>query len=105
DVRETRAERDGTLHVSSRQGMKASYWFDPMATLSRSVVQDQLNREWMAGYADYRSLGAGRIFPYKRSNTVAIDGVAHIMDLEYKEVEIDVPQEFPFSIPSHYEKI
>ena len=38
-------------------------------------------------------------------NTIFIDGQPNVFDLEYSEMEIDTPQEFPFSIPSHYEKI
>jgi hypothetical protein len=96
---------DGALHVSDGNGLSATYWFDPGKTLARSVVQDPFHREWFSVYDDYREVGNGKRFPFRRSNSVTIEGVASIMDLEYKGVELDVPQELPFSIPSNYEKI
>jgi len=97
-------ESDGAMYVSDGNGMSARYWFDPSRTLSRSLVQDPFHREWFSGYDDYRSVN-GKRFPFRRSNSVTIDGVASIMDLEYRDVVLDEPQEFPFSIPSNYEKI
>jgi hypothetical protein len=69
------------------------------------MITDSLAREWLSDYSDYQKTNSGQAFPYKRSNTFIIDGVPNLFDLEYTEMQIDIPQEFPFSIPSHYEKI
>lgn len=86
-------------------GASALYWFDRNSTLTRSMIIDPYDREWSAGYGDYRGMGKGIAWPYLRSNTLVIDGEANVFDLEYSEIEIDAPQTFPFSIPSHYDKM
>jgi hypothetical protein len=98
-------EQDGSVMISSGNGMSARHWFDASSFLIRSLITDPLSREWSSVYGDYKRTNSGQSFPYKRSNTVVIDGESNIFDLEYNELVIDVPQEFPFSIPSHYEKI
>jgi hypothetical protein len=97
--------KDGSVNMHSATGMNASHWFDSSWRLVRSEVSDPLAREWLTAYADYRDTNRGQVFPYKRSNTLIIDGIANVFDLQYNDLEIDIPQEFPFSIPSHYEKI
>ncbi len=98
-------EKDGSVNLSSATGMNARHWFDASSHLVRSEVSDPLAREWLSAYADYRNTNLGLQFPYKRSNTLIIDGIPNVFDLQYNDLEIDIPQEFPFSIPSHYEKI
>jgi Domain of unknown function (DUF4292) len=98
-------EQDGSVMISSGNGMSARHWFDASSLLIRSLITDPLSREWSSVYGDYKRTNSGQSFPYRRSNTVVIDGESNIFDLEYNELVIDVPQEFPFSIPSHYEKI
>jgi hypothetical protein len=56
------------------------------------------------GIFEYQKADTGQEFPFRRSNVVLINGQANVFDLEYTSVELDVPQQFPFSIPSHYEK-
>lgn len=104
-IKNLHVELDGSVFLISSSGVNAQYWFDDSAVLSRSLVTDPLDREWSAMYADYKRTNSGQQFPYKRSNTLVIDGIPNIFNLEYNELVIDVPQEFPFSIPSHYEKI
>jgi hypothetical protein len=98
-------EDDGSVFLGSATGMNARHWFDASSLLIRSQITDPLDREWSAVYEDYQKTNSGQRFPYKRSNTLIIDGQPNIFNLEYTEMVIDVPQEFPFSIPSHYEKI
>lgn len=98
-------EPDGSVFIQSTTGMNAQHWFDASSLLIRSLITDPLAREWSSVYADYKKTNSGQRFPYSRSNTLVIDGQPNIFDLEYTEMTIDVPQEFPFSIPSHYEKI
>ncbi len=104
-IRRSLVETDGSLLLQAGNGMKAQHWLDRSSLLVRSLITDPLDREWSAVYADYKKTSAGHQLPYKRSNTLMIDGQPNIFDLQYSEMVLDVPQEFPFSIPSHYEKI
>ncbi len=97
--------QDGSVNIYSDTGMNARHWFDGSKHLIRSEISDPLAREWFTAYSDYRDTKFGMLFPYKRSNTLIIDGIPNVFDIEYSDLEIDIPQEFPFSIPSHYEKI
>ena len=104
-IKKTFVEPDGSLMVQSANGVYAQHWLDQSYLLIRSLITDPLDREWYAVYADYQRTNSGQRFPFKRSNTLVIDGQPNVFDLEYNEMTIDVPQQFPFSIPSHYEKI
>lgn len=104
-IKSSIVEPDGSLLIQSVSGMNARHWFDASSLLTRSLITDPLSREWTSIYSDYKRTNSGQSFPYKRSNTLIIDGKSNIFDLEYTDLVIDVPQEFPFSIPSHYEKI
>ena len=96
-------ESDGSIVVTGGEGVTAQHWFES-AMLSRSFITDANEHEWTAGFSNYQSAETGQNFPFVRTNTVMIDGKPTVFDLEYTSVVIDVPQEFPFSIPSHYEK-
>jgi hypothetical protein len=98
-------EQDGSVMLHSGNGMIARHWFDASSLLIRSLITDPLAREWFSIYADYKQTNSGQHFPYSRSNTIIIDGKPNIFDLKYNDLLINIPQEFPFSIPSHYEKI
>jgi hypothetical protein len=104
-IRMSEIEDDGSVFLQSVSGMNARHWFDASSLLIRSMITDPMAREWLSVYADYKRTNSGQAFPYKRSNTIIIDGQPNVFDLEYSEMAIDIPQEFPFSIPSHYEKI
>ena len=104
-LRITEIEEDGSVFLQSVSGMRARHWFDESSFLIKSMITDSLAREWLSNYSDYRKTNSGQAFPYQRSNTFIIDGIPNLFDLEYTEMQIDIPQEFPFSIPSHYEKI
>jgi hypothetical protein len=93
-----------SVHIDGREGTKAWYWFDEGGKLNRSMITDPYDRNWSAAYGDYRRVDRGD-WPFVRSNTLTIEGESSVFDLEYSEIEIDVPQTFPFSIPSHYEKM
>lgn len=100
---EIEKEDDGSIIVYGGTGVTAQHWFDANV-LSKSYITDATDHEWTAGYSEYQKAETGQQFPYKRSNVVLINGQANVFDLEYTSVELDVPQQFPFSIPSHYEK-
>ena len=98
-------ESDRSLYLESDSGVNARHWLDTASVLSQSIVTDQFEHEWAAGYGDYRPTNTGLVFPFRRTNTLVIEGESNLFDIEYSFIEIDVPQEFPFSIPSHYEKL
>jgi hypothetical protein len=100
---EIEEEDDGSIIVYGSAGVTAQHWFDANM-LSKSFITDDTDHEWTAEYSAYQKANTGQQFPYKRSNVVMINGQANVFDLEYSSVELDVPQQFPFSIPSHYEK-
>lgn len=83
--------------------VQGHYWFSG-DVLYKSVNIDPAQHEWTAGYADYRATNTGKNFPFTRTNALLSNGESHVFDLQYTEVTMDVPQEFPFSIPSNYEK-
>jgi len=98
-------ENDRSLYLESDSGVNARHWLDVSSILIRSIVTDPLKHEWAAGFSDYRSTNTGQKFPYRRTNTLVIDGKSNLFDLDYSSIEINIPREFPFSIPSHYEKM
>jgi Domain of unknown function (DUF4292) len=104
-IKKSMVEGDGSVYFQSGNGMSARHWFDASSLLVRSLITDPFKREWSSEYSDYKRTNSGQRFPYTRLNTLVIDGRPNIFDLEYSEMVIDVPQQFPFSIPSHYEKI
>jgi hypothetical protein len=104
-ISRTVIEEDRSLYVESGSGVNARHWLDVTSTLVRSIVTDPFDHEWAAGFGDYRPTDTGEIFPYRRTNVLVIDGMTNLFDLDYSSIQINVPQELPFSIPSHYEKI
>ncbi|MEO6133135.1 MAG: DUF4292 domain-containing protein [Saprospiraceae bacterium] len=104
-VTKTGIAEDHSLHLEAANGVNANYWMDATAILLRSIIKDPFQHEWEAGYGDYRSTNTGQMFPFHRGNTLVNEGVTSLFDLDYTSIEIDTPQEFPFSIPSHYDKI
>ena len=104
-ISKSRIEDDRSLYLEAENGVNARHWLDVSSMLIRSVVTDPYHHEWDAEYGDYRATNTGQEFPYRRANTLVIDGASNLFDVEYSSIEINVPQELPFSIPSHYEKI
>ncbi|MEP6795359.1 MAG: DUF4292 domain-containing protein [Saprospiraceae bacterium] len=104
-ISKSKIEDDRSLYLESSNGVNARLWLDVTSTLVQSLVTDPFNHQWEAGYADYKATNTGQLFPYRRTNTLVNDGVSNLFDLDYTSIEINVPQEFPFSIPSHYDKI
>ncbi len=104
-ISKSKIEDDRSLYLESSNGVNARLWLDVTSTLVQSLVTDPFNHQWEAGYSDYKATNTGQMFPYRRTNTLVNDGVSNLFDLDYTSIEINVPQEFPFSIPSHYDKI
>lgn len=104
-ISKSKIEDDRSLYLESSNGVNARLWIDVSSMLIQSLVTDPFNHQWEARYADYKATNTGQLFPYRRTNTLVNDGVSNLFDLDYTSIEINVPQEFPFSIPSHYDKI
>jgi hypothetical protein len=98
-------EKDKSLYLESGTGIIAHHWLDDSLKLERSSVTDLFKHEWEPGYSDYRATNTGQLFPFVRTNSLIIDGQSNLFNINYTEVQLDIAQEFPFSIPSHYEKI
>ena len=97
-------EHDGALLLESQQ-VSARHWIDTDRKLIRSQVMDPNNHEWNADYSSYQEVNSGQEFPFHRGNTLTIDGTTNLFTLDYSTIEVNVPQQLPFSIPSHYEKM
>ncbi len=98
-------EPDGALFLRSGSGVSARHWLDVSYQLIRSDVIDPNNHQWSAAYGNYSAVNTGQKFPFHRANTIVIDGKANLFDLDYSTIQVNVPQELPFSIPSNYEKM
>ncbi|MDQ3016251.1 MAG: DUF4292 domain-containing protein [Bacteroidota bacterium] len=98
-------ENDGALFLESGNQVSARHWVDTEMRLIRSQVMDPNKHEWNADYSSYQEVNSGQKFPFHRGNSLTIDGTTNLFTLDYSTIEVDVPQELPFSIPSHYEKM
>ncbi|HUR30672.1 MAG TPA: DUF4292 domain-containing protein [Saprospiraceae bacterium] len=105
DITRMIIEADGALFLESASGVSARHYIDTEYQPIRSQVMDPNHHEWQATYGDYRAVNTGQKFPFHRGNTLMIDGEGNLFDLDYSTITVNVPQEFPFSIPSHYEKM
>ena len=105
DITRMTIESDGGLFIESASGVNARHWLDVSYQLIRSQVMDPNHHQWSAGYSSYQAVNSGQTFPFRRTNTLLIDGKENLFDLEYSSILVDVPHELPFSIPSHYEKM
>jgi len=105
NITKSTLEKDNSLRVESALGIHAQHWLDESLMLDHSSVHDLFGHQWDAAYANYQDANNGQPFPFNRNNSLIIDGESNLFNIEYSEVTMNVPQEFPFSIPSHYEKI
>lgn len=105
DVHTMSIEPDGALYLESSTGIRARHWLDISFQLIRSQVMDAGDRQWDAGYAEYGEVNTGQKFPFSRTNMLTEKGEPSIFDITYSSILVDIPHEFPFSIPSHYEKM
>jgi hypothetical protein len=105
DITKMVIEPDGALFLQSSRGVSARHWLDVSYQLIRSQIFDSRNQEVMARYSDYTEVNSGQKFPFRRYNTIVINGEENLFDLDYTSILINIPHELPFSIPSHYEKM
>lgn len=100
---------DNTLRWSAQgQGTQNEFWFLlPDYQLERmEVKQGDKTRALAIQLLDYQDAGANRDFSYLRK--IAVDsretGKAEI-EIEFTQVELNVPTDFEFSIPERYERM
>jgi hypothetical protein len=80
------------------------YVNDENYRITRVQVDDQkINKTLITEYSDFRETNAG-IFPFKSFTKVTSDNTVEIR-IEYGKVTAGEPQEFPFNIPSNYERV
>ena len=101
-------ENDGIYRLSGQEGDKRNdYWFSmPSFQFDEMKVEEsEARRSLRIQLEDYKDAGANRDFSYLR--LIEVDsretGSASI-ELEFNQVEINVPLEFNFSVPSRYRR-
>jgi hypothetical protein len=73
---------------------------------SESFVQQRDARVVTLGFDDYKKLPGAGIFPYLRSiEAYSQETGALRLELELSDVEVNVPKNYRFEIPDHYERI
>ena len=75
---------------------------DRFRILSVSVVDQKINKSLLTTYEDFRDTPGG-LFPFK-SKTVITAEKNFELQIEYGKLVVGEPQEFPFTIPSSYER-
>lgn len=89
------------------QDLQLKYWVNAYTLeLEQAQLIDYRGRTIDVKYDDYRSLDSGQKVAFHRQYIVPYDerGGAEII-MKVKKIEIDVPKNTRFSIPSHYERI
>lgn len=103
----TVGRKDPYYIVSFMDGdVRLEYYIDAY-TLQLSKSKNYIDRgSYMEiTYDDYKQGDYGT-FPYKRHVTLVVDGKqAADIEIDVKELLVDVPKNMPFSIPSHYDRV
>jgi hypothetical protein len=74
--------------------------------LSKMEISDMMGRTASVLYSDYRAAGKHDQFSYQRVYRFPNpSGEYSTITMDLSDVEIDIPKEINFSIPSHYERI
>ena len=85
--------------------IKLKYIVDPYSQLvSKLDYRDDEGNYLLLTLGDYRT-NRGKELPYEVSVMLNYKGVEYGINLEIKDLELDVQKEMIFSIPSHYEEI
>lgn len=85
--------------------LKLKYGIDAYSQLVNSLeFEDEEGNSFYLTLDDYRLYKSKQI-PYSVVATLNYNGVEYAIDLEIKDLELDVQKEMIFSIPSHYEEI
>lgn len=74
--------------------------------LEKMEISDKMGRTATAHYSDYRPVGTHGQFSFQRVYRFPNpSGEYGTITMDLSDVEIDIPKEINFSIPSHYERI
>ena len=74
--------------------------------LEKMEISDKMGRTATAHYSDYRPVGTHGLFSFQRVYRFPNpSGEYGTITMDLSDVEIDIPKEISFSIPSHYERI
>lgn len=73
---------------------------------SESFVQQRDTRVVTLGFNQYKKLPGAGVFPYLRSiEAYSPETGALRLELELSDVEVNIPKNYRFEIPAHYERI
>lgn len=88
-----------------KRNFNQDIWMEPdIFKVVKMLIQDRkANKKLLADYKDFRDV-EGQKFAFKSSFNIQTEKTVNIT-LEYTKVNINKPQEFPFSIPEKYEKM
>ncbi len=83
-----------------------TYWIDPVhfKVVKQEVGHNEKNQNLTILYKDFHKISES-LFPKGFMVTAVSDQMKTIIDVNYKNVQFDVPLKFPFSIPSGYRNI
>lgn len=91
--------------ASEKDGITYDYHVNPFnLLLEKFYVRDKSQREVIGKYGDYKKDDDGHLFSYLREYTFKEGSEVTYLAIDYSDVEIDVPKNIKFSIPSHYEE-
>ena len=107
---ETVASVDSTRYMLSQKtdNLKAKYWIDGVKFMLQGFFVDDFRNKRELTYmaSDYQQLPDKQKFSYfRRFNLNSKDLGTLQVDIDFSKVEIDVPQQMSFSVPSRYERV
>ena len=97
-------EEQQRLTVNAGQ-YKAIYWLNDLFYLDHGVLADLEGRTADLEYSDYRPTNKEGLVPYERNLTFFDGSGTTELKMQLSEIEIDIPRNIRFSIPSHYERV
>lgn len=102
----TRSRRIGNEYeiISSYEDYTVKYMIDAVSLiLNEHSIIDQLGREVLIDYTDYRRADKERYYSYERTYIAPIDVTEDASaEISISDVEFNVPKSTPYNIPSHY---
>lgn len=83
------------------------YWQElENGILTNSKISDQRNRIILTEYSEYKQANNDQITSYIRNYNIPNTDFGNLtLELKFSNIEFDIPQNLPFEIPNHYERI
>ena len=80
-------------------------WVDASSyrIIKLNIEDQRTGKSLQTDYSDHRQTEGG-LFPFKSKTTVAAEKQLKV-DIEYNRLTVNASTDFPFSIPSSFEKI